>query len=104
VSDSHERLRDRIDDVTEELSRHSQVVLFTAVAVVVVLPLLEVLMVVVVLRRAGNAVVHPLTDISDALERLRAGESDVRAEVHGLEEIRHIATALNLLMDENARQ
>jgi signal transduction histidine kinase len=103
VREANDLVSAEIEEATAAVRAESRTVLTVALAVVVLLPLLVLCAVVGVVRRAGGAVIGPLTHISEVLERLRAGDVTARAEVRGPQEIRQIAEELNSLTDENLR-
>ena len=92
-----------IDHVTTDISDRSRSVVFWTLAAVVLLPLLMVILGSVAARRMRQALVDPLDDVLEVLQRLREGDLSARAEEAGPEEIREIAAALNVLAEENLR-
>ncbi len=92
-----------IDRVTEAISDRSRSVVFWTLAAVVLLPLLMVMLGSVAARRMRQALVDPLDDVLEVLQRLREGDLSARADEQGPEEIREIAAALNVLAEENLR-
>ena len=93
----------RIEEVTAEISARSRAILFWTLAAVVLVPLVMVMVGSVLARRMRQALVEPLDDVLEVLQRLRSGDLSARAAESGPEEIREIATALNVLAEENLR-
>ena len=103
VRASNKTVQARIDQEIRHIKSSTRTVLIIALLFVILLPLLAVLAVFLVVRRMGDSVVKPLSDVSDVLDRLSSGDTQARATVTGPEEIREIASALNRLTDENVR-
>lgn len=101
--DVNEQVKMRIDDLVGEIRDRTEQVTFIVLVGVILLPAITVAWVVTLGRRMGENVVRPLSDITAVLERLRSGDLEARAAVEGPEEIQQIASALNLLTDENIR-
>lgn len=93
----------RIEEVVDDIRGWTRQVLVATLLAVLLLPLAALGAVVAVVRRAGETVVRPLSDIAEVLDRLRTGDTSARAEGAGPQEIRQIAEALNRLTDENVR-
>ena len=103
VRSTNKAVQTRIDQEIRQIKSSTRTILIIALLFVILLPLVAVLVVFLVVRRMGDSVVKPLTDVSHVLDRLSAGDSKARASVTGPEEIRDIAAALNRLTDENVR-
>jgi signal transduction histidine kinase len=56
-----------------------------------------------VARRVGGRVVDPLVQLEDTVVRLTDGDRTARAEVDGPSEVQRVASALNVLAEENER-
>src|SRR4051812_34181364 len=70
VRSSNKAVQARIDSEIRHIKSKTRTVLILAVGFVILLPLLAVLVVFLVVRRMGDSVVKPLTDVSDVLDRL----------------------------------
>lgn len=55
------------------------------------------------IRQLDRELVDPLRQLSAVLTRLRSGDTGARAAVSGPQEIREIASAINMLAEENVR-
>ena len=93
----------QISEVTDQISARSRAVVFWTLAAVVLLPLLMIMVGSIAARRMRQALVEPLDDVLEVLQRLREGDLSARAAEEGPEEIREIAHALNVLAEENLR-
>jgi two-component system OmpR family sensor kinase len=101
--DSNDDVGAEINEVTDNIKADSRNIGLLLLVVVALLPVAGVYGVTRIAGRLNRSVVDPLTDIAAVLERLRSGDRRARAHPEGAQEIREIATGLNLLTEENLR-
>lgn len=94
---------EEIETVTRGLEGDSRNIMLLALLGVVLFPVLAVFGVSRIAGRLNKSIVDPLTDIAAVLEKLRAGDTEARAELAGAQEIQEIAAGLNSLTEENLR-
>ena len=100
---ANDAVETEIVHVTAEIRQATRRSLVLGLAIGTVVPILAIVAVVLIARRLSGRVAEPLINLTGVLDRLRAGDSSARAEVTGPEEVRRIASALNVLADENLR-
>jgi GAF domain-containing protein/methyl-accepting chemotaxis protein len=96
VSNLFEQQQAEFAATAEELERRQSNITFTVIGLALPIFLVSVLVVYAV---AGQ-IIQPVQMLGEAARRLGAGELDVRATIHGLDEIGATAAAFNLMADQ----
>lgn len=96
VRNLFEQQQTEFDATVEELARRQSNITFTVIGLALPILLVSVLVVYAI---AGQ-IIQPVQILGEAARRLGAGELDVRATIHGLDEIGATAAAFNLMADQ----